>query len=151
MLENILNSLNNARIIDFSYEEEHVLNKLSLKMPFYNEAVKIANIFHDSKIRPMKIEIKGEFLYVDWQIKDNLIISNKGEEVRLVDEFFNYVKSLGFKGDVLNFGYLVDVSPLYDKEKDLLKSTVVDPHFSVENFNFEGKITIICESEDMLK
>ena len=120
-------------------------------MPFYNKAVKLANIFHDSKIRPMEIEIKGEFLYVDWQIKDNLIISNKGEEIRLVDEFFNYVKRLGFKGDVSNFGYLVDVSPLDDKEKDLLKNIVVNPHFSAENFNFEGKIAIICESEDMFK
>lgn len=151
MLENILNSLNNAKVIDFSYEEEHVLNRLSLKMPFYNEAVKIANIFHDSKIRPMEIEIKGEFLYVYWQIKDNLIISNKGEELRLVGEFYDYIKRLGFKGDVSNFGYLVDVSPLDDKKKDLLKNTVVNPHFSSGNFNFEGKIVIICESEDMFK
>lgn len=107
--------------------------------------------FHYSKIRPMEIEIKGDFLYVDWNIKNTIILSSKWEEIRLVDEFFKYIKNLGFKGDVSNFGYLVDVSPLDDKKKGLLESNVVNPDFSAENFNFEGKIAIICESEDMFK
>jgi hypothetical protein len=151
MWEKIVNSLNDVRIIDFSYDDEHVLDRVSIKMPFYNEAVKIANIFYDSKIRPMSIEVEGDFLYVDWHVKGNFILSNKGEEIRLVNELIRYIKSLGFKGNISKFGYLIDVHPLGDDKENLLGSAVIDPKFSVENFNFEGKIKVICESEDIFK
>lgn len=151
MWEKIANSLNNVRIIDFSYDDEHAIDRVSIKMPFYNEAVKIANVFYDSKIRPMSIEIEGDFLYVDWCVKGHFILSNKGEEIRLVNELIRYTKSLGFKGNISEFGYLIDVHPLTDNKEKLLESVVVDPKFSAENFNFEGKIKIICDSEDMFK
>lgn len=151
MWERIVNSLNNVRIIDLPYDDEHVIDRVSISMPFYNEAFKIANIFYDSKIRPMSIEIEEDFLYVDWQIKGNFILSNKSEEIRLVNELISYTKSLGFKGDISEFGYLIDVHPLVDDKEKLLGNAVIGPKFSAENFNFEGKIKVICESEDMFK
>lgn len=151
MLRSIVNSLNNVRVIDYSYDDKHVIDRVSIKMPFYNEALKIANTFYDSKIRPMSIFIEGDFLYVEWRVKDNFILSNKREEVRLVNELFRYIRSLKFKGNVSEFGYLIDVHPLMDEEDSLLESATIDPKFSSENFNFEGKIKITCESEDMFK
>lgn len=147
-LEEILRAITEVFEPGFCYEEEHVLNRVSLRIPFYNEGERVLNILDSSSIRPFSIKIDGNYFIVDWYVKDKLIIANKGEEFELMQSLFRYVESLGLKGNVKTFEYLFDVTPLQDNSQDYLKECVINPRFTKENFNYSNKITLVYSDKE---
>ncbi|MGL5151111.1 MAG: hypothetical protein ACRC7N_11125 [Clostridium sp.] len=79
---------------------------------------------------------------IDWWAKNNQIIFGKDNYVKVIKEFLNYVEEIGFDKWMFDSGCLDDCLPFDLNHLHNNLMVIVNPNFTVENFNNNGDIEI---------
>lgn len=128
------------------YSGQEALVRLSIKIPTKN----ISQLVEELKklsIVPMMILKNQRRITIEWWAINNQLIFGKRNYLRLIEEFLNYVEEIAFDEWMFDLGCLDDSLPftLDHSSKDLM--VIVNPKFTVENFNNTGEIEIFDETK----
>ncbi|MBC5628668.1 hypothetical protein H8S20_07175 [Clostridium sp. NSJ-6] len=128
------------------YSGQEALVRLSIKIPAKNISQLVEKLKKLSII-PMMIFKHQRGLTIEWWAINNQLIFGKDNYLSLIEEFLNYVEGIAFNEWIFDLGCLDDSLPftLNHRNKDLM--VIVNPKFTVENFNNTGEIEIIDETQ----
>jgi hypothetical protein len=124
---------------------KQALVRLSIKIP--NEDIKeVVKKLEKLSIIPQMILKSENEITIDWWAMNWQIIFGKKNYLQLVEEFLDYVEGIGLNRWTFNSGCLFDDLPFNLNHKDKNLMLIVNPKFTVENFNNTGEITIRVDS-----
>lgn len=124
------------------YTMEQLLFRLSIKIPNQNINEVIDKLKRLS-IVPSAIFKTSCGLIVEWWTMRCQVILDYNNYIKLIEEFLDYVDSIGFNEWIFDTGCLSDSLPV---EYDNLE-VIINPRFTVENFNNTGEIEINDETK----
>lgn len=124
------------------YTMEQLLFRLSIKIPNQNINEVIDKLKRLS-IVPSAIFKTSCGLIVEWWTMRYQVILDYNNYIKLIEEFLEYVDSIGFNEWIFDTGCLSDSLPV---EYDNLE-VIINPRFTVENFNNTGEIEINDETK----
>ena len=116
--------------------------RLSIKIPNQNINEVIDKLKRLS-IVPSAIFKTSCGLIVEWWTMRCQVILDYNNYIKLIEEFLEYVDSIGFNEWIFDTGCLSDSLPV---ENDNLE-VIINPRFTVENFNNTGEIEINDETK----
>lgn len=124
------------------YTMEQLLFRLSIKIPNQNINEVIDKLKRLS-IVPSAIFKTSCGLIVEWWTMRCQVILDYNNYIKLIKEFLEYVDSIGVNEWIFDTGCLSDSLPV---EYDNLE-VIINPRFTVENFNNTGEIEINDETK----
>lgn len=120
------------------YNGEQILFRLSIEIPTEN-ITKLIEKLKALSIVPRAIFKTERGFTIEWWAMNIQMIFDENNYIRLIEEFLEYVESIGFGEWTFDIGCLGDDVPtIFDDS-----IVIVNPRFTVENFNNTGEIEIV--------
>lgn len=120
------------------YNGEQTLFRLSIEIPTENITELVENL-KTLSIVPRAIFKTERGFTIEWWAMNTQIIFNKNSYIKLIEEFLAYVEGIGFSEWRFDIGCLDDDAPTIFEDSKV----IVNPEFTVENFNNTGEIEVI--------
>lgn len=120
------------------YNGEQILFRLSIEIPTKN----ITELIEKLKtlyIVPRAIFKTDRGFTIEWWAMNIEMIFDESNYIRLIEEFLGYVEDIGFTEWEFDIGCLGDDIPITFENS----MVIVNPRFTVENFNNTGEIEIV--------
>lgn len=152
-MKKIIMSFENGEVTEDVLNGRQTLCRLSVEIPISDNISEIIKMLKSISIRPEKLYIEKNICSIDWWTQKNLVILDKKNYLRLLDEFLSYIETLGFDKYRFQSGCLQDILPNLDYDVYVNSNVVINPKFTKDNFDYTGEIEISeleC-TEDMLK
>lgn len=119
------------------YNGEQSLFRLSIEIPTENITQLIEKL-KGLSIVPRAIFKIERGITIEWWAMNTQIIRDKYNYIKLIEEFLEYVESIGFNEWIFDDGCLGDDVPIiFDNSR-----VIVNPKFTAENFSNKGEIEI---------
>lgn len=119
------------------YDGDEILFRLSIDIPT-EDITKLIKKLKILSIVPRAIFKTQKGLTIEWWAMNIQMILDENNYIRLIEEFLGYVETIGFSEWKFDIGCLGDDVPtIFDNSK-----VIVNPRFTVENFNNTGEIEI---------
>lgn len=119
------------------YTGEQLLFRLSIQIP--NENIKeLVDKLKKLSIVPRAIFKTSRGLIIEWWTMRCQIILDSNNFIKLIEEFLDYVDSIGFDEWIFDTGCLGDDLPAKLDNSEV----IINPRFTVENFNNTREIEV---------
>ena len=119
------------------YTGEQLLFRLSIQIP--NENIKeLVEKFKKLSIIPRAIFKTSCGLIIEWWTMRCQIILDSNNYIKLIEEVLAYLDSIGFDECIFDTGCLIDDLPAEFDNSEV----IINPRFTVENFNNTGEIEV---------
>lgn len=112
--------------------------RLSIEIP-NEDIIQLIEKLKKINIVPRAIFKTDRGFTIEWWAMNVQVIFDENNYVRLIEDFLEYVEGIGFNEWIFDTGCLGDDVPTIFKNS----MSMVNPSFTVENFNNTGEIEVI--------